>query len=134
MRNFHFFSAAEESDMRIKSLLGWMLGCVPLFMTGATALGGDGLAINVTNDGTEDIMVTVYDLNTRSHEAVLADARVNGFTSVPISAVPDAAGRANLAWTATSVDASFPKCGHASKMGLGNADSLNVHTDSSCGG
>ena len=55
-----------------------------------------------------------------------------GITSVPISAIGDAAGHANLSWTATSTDAASPKCGHAETVTLGNDSSVNVHADSSC--
>ncbi len=105
-----------------------ILGCLPLLLAG-TALGGDGVDVKITNDGTEDVVVTVYDMNTQ--RIVLANARINGFTSVPISVLGDARGKANVSWTATSTDAE--RCGHAETHGLGNAASVNVHADSSCG-
>jgi hypothetical protein len=105
---------------------------LPLLMIGA-ALGGEGVQVKITNDGTQDIVVTVYDMNANPRAILLQNARINGFTSVPISAIADATGRANLAWTATSVDATSAKCGHADTMGLGNDSAVNVHADSSCG-
>jgi hypothetical protein len=113
---------------QVKALL--ILRCLPLLLAG-TALGGEGVAVKITNDGTEDIVVTVYDMNTSPQRVVLTNARINGFTSVPISLVGDASGRANLTWTATSTDPVFPKCGHANTM-ASNASSVNVHADSSC--
>jgi hypothetical protein len=97
-----------------------------------TALGGEGVQVKVTNDGTQDIVVTVYDMNAEPKRIVLQNARINGFTSVPISAIADATGRANLSWTATSTDAASPKCGHADTVTLGNDSAVNVHADSSC--
>ena len=85
-----------------------------------------------TNDGTEDILVTVYDMGTRPERIVFSNARINGFTSMPIFLFADADGKANLAWTATSADAMFPKCGHA-KLEVANAASVNVQADSQCG-
>lgn len=104
---------------------------VPLFMAGA-ALGGEGVQVQITNDGTQDIVVTVYDMNTSPKRPVLQNARINGFTSVPIFAIADATGHANLAWTATSTDQTSTKCDHADTSGIGNNAAVNVHADSSC--
>ena len=102
-----------------------------LVMTG-TALGGEGVQVKITNDGTQDIVVTVYDMNAEPRRIVLQNARINGFTSVPISAIGDASGRANLSWTATSVDSASPKCGHDNDLSVGNDSAVNVHADSTC--
>lgn len=104
---------------------------LPLPMIG-TALGGEGVQVKITNDGTQDIVVTVYDMNAKPRGILLQNARINGFTSVPVSAIADATGRANLAWTATSVDATSAKCGHADTLGLSNDSAVNVHADGSC--
>ncbi len=37
--------------------------CLALLLAG-TALGGEGIDVKITNDGTQDILVTVYDMNT----------------------------------------------------------------------
>ena len=110
-----------------------ILSCLPLLLvlSAGTALGDDGIDVKITNDGTEDIVVTVYDMNTSPKRVVLANARINGFTSVPISLVGDASGMAKLSWTATSLDPAFPKCGHANSV-VSSAGSVNVHADSSC--
>ena len=104
---------------------------LPLLMTG-TALGGEGVQVKITNDGTQDIVVTVYDMNASPRAILLQNARINGFTSVPLSATADDKGRANLAWTATTVDPNSAKCGHADTLGLGNDSAVHVHADSSC--
>ena len=110
-----------------------ILTCLPLLLFfGSTARGGEGVEITITNDGTEDILVTVYDMNTEPQRIVLTNLRINGFTSVPISLVADAGGKAHVAWTASSTDAAFPKCGHANAA-VSEAGSVSVHADSSCG-
>jgi hypothetical protein len=114
----------------IKAVL-MVSGCLPLLLAG-TALGGEGVEVKITNDGTEDIVLTVYDMNTDPGRVVLTNAHINGFTSVPVTLVANATGKATLSWTATSTDPAFPKCGHA-KMVVANADSVSVHADSSCG-
>lgn len=102
-----------------------------LFTTGM-ALGGEGIQVNITNDGTQDIVVTVYDMNAKPRAVLLQNARINGFTSVPVSAIADATGRANLSWTATSADSTSTKCGHDNTPGLRNDSAIHVHADSSC--
>jgi hypothetical protein len=103
---------------------------LPLLMVG-TALGGEGVQVKITNDGTQDIVVTVYDMNANPRVILLRNARINGFTSVPVSAIADATGRANLSWTATSTDATSAKCGHDT-VALSNDSAVSVHADSSC--
>jgi hypothetical protein len=113
---------------RIKTAL---ILALPLLTIG-TALGGEGLQVKITNDGTQDIVVTVYDMNAQPRAILLQNARINGFTSVPVSAIADATGHANLSWTATSTDGTSAKCGHDDTSGLRNDSAVNVHADSSC--
>jgi hypothetical protein len=105
---------------------------VPLLLAGAAAFGGEGVQVKVTNDGTQDIVVTVYDMSSRTPRVVLENARINGFTSVPINALTDATGRANLSWRATSADRNSPACGHDDGVEINDSSALNVHADSSC--
>jgi hypothetical protein len=116
--------------MRTPMRIALMTSCLSLLYAGAIL--GQGVEVKITNDGTEDILVTVYDRTTNPERAVLTRERINGFTSVPISLAADATGRASLSWTATSTGTASPKCGHADTV-VGNADSVNVHVDSSCG-
>src|ERR1700753_3803184 len=105
---------------------------MPLLATG-TALGGEGVQVKITNNGTQDIVVTVYDMNANPHRILLQNARINGFTSVPVSAIADATGRANLSWTATRTDATSKMCGQADTLGLSDDSAVNVGVNSSCG-
>jgi hypothetical protein len=103
------------------------------FLTAGTALGGEGVQLKITNDGTQDIVVTVYDMNANPQRILLQNARINGFTSVLISAIADATGRANLSWTATSTDATSKMCGHGDALGLSDDSVVSVRAESSCG-
>jgi hypothetical protein len=114
--------------MLIKAVL--ILSTVPLLLAG-TALRGEGVAVTITNDGAEDILVTVYDRSTNPQRVVLNSVRVNGFTSVPISLVADPTGKANLSWTAVSAESLSPKCGHGDTV-VSNPSSVNVHVESGC--
>jgi hypothetical protein len=110
----------------LKSVL--FLACLP----GLAALVTDGIQVKITNDSVQDILLTVHDMNTQPQRILLQNARLNGFTSVLANAFPDATGRANLLWTATSTDALSPKCGHGESRGLANNSEINVHADSDC--
>lgn len=109
----------------------WLWASSALLLS-AAAVAGDGVTVNITNDGTEDIVVTVYDMSLGPRAAILSHTRINGFTTVPITVSADANGLANVAWTAVSADRSDRKCGHADQMGLADSASVAVHADSSC--
>jgi hypothetical protein len=117
--------------MRLNIRTAILLGSIPLLFAGV-ALGGEGIQVQIVNDGTADIVVTIYDMNTHPQRVVLENTRINGFTSVPINVIGDSRGRATLSWTATSIDRSSPECGHAERVELGYSSSLSVHADSSC--
>jgi hypothetical protein len=116
--------------MFIKKCLFLLLGVTPLALLSAVAWS-DGVTVNVTNDGTEDIQVTVYD-TTVGPKAMILSQRVTGFTTVPVTVSQDATGRANLAWTAVTIDPNNRKCGHADRTGLTDASSVHVRADAEC--
>jgi hypothetical protein len=113
---------------------GVVLGCLPLLLLSAAALGGlNGVDVTIANDGTEDMVVTVYDTSTQPSGVVLSRERINGFTKIPVSLAADETGRANLAWTAVTVDPRSRKCGRATRAGLTDSALVSVHADSECG-
>jgi hypothetical protein len=114
---------------------GLMLSCLPLLLVSAAAVGGlNGIDVVISNDSTDDVMVTVYDTSTHPSSMVLESARINGFTHIPIALSLDETGRGNVAWTAVSVDPRSRKCGHATNTGLTDSQAVNVSADSECSG
>jgi hypothetical protein len=109
-----------------------VLGVMPLVLFAATSLGSEGIDLNITNDGTENIFVTVYDTNTAPPTAVMQNARISGFTTVSVSVTPDVTGKANVSWTATSGDDGARKCGHGARAVLEGSATINVYADSVC--
>ncbi len=99
-------------------------------LTGGAALGGDGINVNITNDGVEDIFVSVYDAATKA--PLIEHQRLNGFSSLSVSATADAQGFGNISWTTISVDNRDRHCGRGNRTGLNNDAVVNVHADSSC--
>ena len=110
-----------------------ILSGLPLILASAAAVGGlNGVDVDIANDGTEAVMVTVYDTSTHPSSVVLSGRRINGFTRIPVSLSPDETGRGNIEWTAVSVETQSRKCGHAATTGLTDATSIRVHADSEC--
>ena len=109
-----------------------ILCALPLLLFGAIALGGDPVNLKVTNDGIDDIFVTVSDTSTTPYLKVVDHQRMNGFTTIPLAVSADSTGRANVSWTAITVDTHERQCGHGEKTGLDNGATLNVHVDSDC--
>src|ERR1700721_153069 len=114
---------------------GLMLCCLPLVLVSAAAVGGlNGVDVVITNDSTDDVMVTVYDTSTHPSSMLLASERINGFTKIPVALSLDETGRGNVSWTAVSVDPRSRRCGHASSTGLTDAQAVSIHADSDCSG
>lgn len=112
-----------------------LMSCMPLLLIGRSAVGGlNGIDVRITNDGIEDVVVTVYDTTTEPRRVVLSNERINGFTTIPVSLVADEVGRANLSWTAVTADPNGRRCGHESQSGLTDSTSVRVHAESLCGG
>lgn len=106
------------------------LFCLPLI--GTIAYAGDPVQITVTNDGTDDVLVTVRDMNTHAHSKVLDGQRISGFASVPISVAAGATGTAHVSWTTVTTDPDVHRCGHGDKSALANFDSVHVVAQSTC--
>jgi hypothetical protein len=102
-----------------------------LFTAPASAGDGVNVELAVRNDEIAPIYVTIYDGNVNPpNTAVMQHARISGFASVPVSVSPDATGRANISWTASS--SATPKCGHGAMNNLTNNASVKVQVDSNC--
>jgi Na+(H+)/acetate symporter ActP len=107
-------------------------GVLAALLASGSALADDGVPLKITNDGTTDIVVTVYDLNASPRRVVVAAQRINGFATVPISVTAGADGMGNVAWTATTVDGVGRLCGRADRQNLANDTEVHVHADAPC--
>jgi len=103
-----------------------------LLLVGAAAAAAGRVAITITNNGPDDVFVTVHDVNAHPHTKVLAAQRINGFASVPISVTANAAGAGHVSWTAATADPNVHKCGHGNKSALVNDNSVHVYAHSNC--
>ncbi len=107
-------------------------GVLAVVFAAASALADDGVPITITNDGTADIVVTVYDMNAAHHLAVVPGEQINGFSSVQVTVTPGRNGKGHGSWAATTVDTRAPLCGHADKPRLEADAAVHVHADASC--
>jgi hypothetical protein len=107
-------------------------GVLSALLASASALADDGVPLKIINDGTTDIVVTVYDLNASPRRVVVASQRINGFSAVPISVTAGEDGMGNVSWTATTVDSDGRLCGRASRQNLANDSEVHVHADTPC--
>jgi len=101
-------------------------------VTSATAFGEDMVASRISDDGTDDIVATIYDLNAKPPVAVVVRQRINGFVWIPVPVTAGPTRTGHIRWRATSAEARSHRCGHNDKRGLGNDDSVRVFSDSPC--
>lgn len=116
----------------IRSRNFFALAC--LLLIGHTAHAGDVVAITITNDDTDDILVTVYDMNTDPPDKLLDGKLINGFASMPISVAAGAGGTGHVSWMATNTDPDNVRCGRRDKPGLITNASVHVFARSTCPG
>lgn len=118
--------------MRNLSPTAVLFGLVLTMLVSVTAVGDDMVAIRISNDGTDDIIVTVYDMNAEPPGAVVVHQRINGFAWIPVSVTAGAAGMGHVRWTATSSKAGVRRCGHQDTRGLASDDAVQIYADSPC--
>lgn len=99
---------------------------------GPAAEAADTLPITVTNDNPDDVIVSLYDMNTKPRSKMLSRQRISGFASIPISVTPDADGNGHVYWTAISADPEHRKCGRKDRPGLATDTSVHVYAKSDC--
>jgi hypothetical protein len=118
--------------MKRKILITLCIAAMPMAFLTKPAFSDNGVSLNITNDGTDDIDVTVYDTTLGPKAVVLSHARINGFTTVPVSVSADDTGHGNISWTAVTAGKTDRKCGHADSVGLGDSAAVKVRADSDC--
>jgi hypothetical protein len=98
-----------------------------------SAAWADELTVNISNDGSDALLVTVYDLNAHPRQKVTDGQQINGFASITVNLTPDASGHGRVAWTAATTDPDMRTCGHRTRSGLRNGATLKVSAGNSCG-
>jgi hypothetical protein len=102
-----------------------------LLLISSAAGADDPVTIRIYNDGADDIVVSVYDMNAQPPEATVGE-RINGFAWIPFALAAGAAGRGDLQLIARTADSSFHKCGYKEVRGVANDAEVYISADSSC--
>ena len=106
--------------------------CGLLLIGGAVRADDRMVGITITNDNSNDILVTVYDMNTHPHSVLLVNERIAGFSSVPISIAADAGGNGHIYWSAKTADPQAIQCAQKNKSGLADGATVHVYGHSNC--
>ena len=118
--------------MRTMSKAVISFGLPLMLLVTAAAVADDPVTIRIYNDDADDIVVSVYDMNARPPEAVIANQRINGFAWIPVSVTAGAVGKGHLKWIARTSDPSIHRCGYREMHGVANDALVYVSLDSSC--
>jgi hypothetical protein len=116
--------------MRVLYRTTKMLVPALLIVMSASVFGGDGPSITINNNTTDNLFVTVYDLNASPAVRVLSGQMINGFASLTVTIMADDSGQGHLRWSATT---DMGRCGRSDAPNLNDGDTVNVYTDSDCG-
>jgi hypothetical protein len=110
-----------------------ILGLALMLMGTATTFGDDDLMnIRVYNDTSDEIVVTVYDMNATPPGPVLLHQRIDGFAWFPAMITRGVEGHGHVRWTAITAGGGFHSCGHQERRGLKSDAMVHVFTDSTC--
>ena len=103
-----------------------------MLLISSAAIADDPVTIRIYNDGADDIVVSVYDMNAQPPQAVIFNQRINGFAWIAVSVAAGAVGKAHVTWVARNVDPSFHSCGSKEMHGVADDALVSVSVDSSC--
>jgi hypothetical protein len=102
-----------------------------MLLANAVAVAEDPVTVRIYNDGPDDIVVSVYDVNTRP-KTVTAVQRINGFAWIPIFLTAGATGKGHLQLIARTADPDFPRCGYLEERGVKSDSAVFISATSSC--
>jgi hypothetical protein len=108
--------------------------CLLLSLSSLSALGqqGGGVMLTISNNTSNNLLVTVYDMGTSPRQQVLSSRLINGNGSITVSVTQDTSGRGHVWWTAMNLDRDMRQCGHDDKADLNDGDTVNVFVDGDC--
>jgi hypothetical protein len=103
-----------------------------LCLANCAAMASDKVAITIANNDTDDVQVTVYDMNTKPQSKLLSRQKISGFAAIPLSITADANGAGHVRWTAVTTDPQLHKCGRKDREGLADGAAVHVYAKSVC--
>jgi hypothetical protein len=109
------------------------LGLLCCLLTAGAALGSDGIPVKITNDTSNNVVVTVFDMNASPEKSALSNVTIYGFASLSIRVIPGGNGNGHIRWTATGGDASSRTCGHRDHDQLSADSIVHISANDNCG-
>ena len=103
-----------------------------MLLISSAAIADDPVTIRIYNDGADDIVVSVYDMNALPPQAVIFNQRINGFAWIPITVTAGTVGNGDVNWIARTADRSFHQCGYQEMHGVANDSFVYISADSGC--
>jgi hypothetical protein len=122
----HLFSVVNRRAAALVFLL-LSLSCPSVF-----GQQGGGVMLTISNDTSDNILVTIYDLGASPRQMVLSNRPLYGNASITVSVTEDTSGKGHVWWRALSLDRDMRKCGHDDKADLNDGDTVNVYVDTDC--
>ncbi len=116
--------------MRAPRVFATALGVI--VTAGGSALADGNVGVRVLNDTTDNLIVTVYDLNAQPPQPVLSGEIINGNASISISITADSSGRGRVTWNATTVDRDMRKCAHRNRRTISDGGTIRVFANRRC--
>jgi hypothetical protein len=132
MSNVRALIAASPARSRRAAALAYLLlslGCLSVF-----GQEGGGVMLTISNDTSDNLLVTIYDLGSSPRQQILSNRPIYGNASITVSITEDTSGKGHLWWAAMSLDRDMRKCGHDDKANLNDGDTVNVYADGDCAG
>ena len=109
-----------------------LLAVAASMLAGAAAFAGSGMTVTISNDSSDTILVSVYDLNASGSQRVLSNEVINGNGSVAVPIAADDQGRGHVSWRARTSDDDMRMCGSGDSGSLNDGDTVTVHADTQC--
>ncbi|HEY0747563.1 MAG TPA: hypothetical protein VGD63_12740 [Steroidobacteraceae bacterium] len=117
---------------RITGIAAIILGISLTLLASGSASAGDTVQLRLYNDGSDSLVVTVWDVNARFPGPAVVTERIDGFAWIPVMVNAGVDGNGHIVWTARSGEDAFLRCGRRDLGSLGEDNSVRVFTDSNC--
>jgi hypothetical protein len=103
-----------------------------MLLEAGTSVGDETVDVRVYNDSAEEIVVTLYDMNSSPPAPALVRQIIYGFAWSPASLTPGRNGTGHVKWSAETTGTSFHQCGHRERRRLRSDAIIRVFADSRC--
>jgi hypothetical protein len=97
-----------------------------------SAQPGGSLTIQLQNDTTDNLVVTVYDRTLPQHQMILSGQTLYGNASQALTIGANSSGQGHVYWTAMTTDPDMRQCGRKDKSGINDGETIHVSASNDC--